>query len=234
MSKPAANPSAYFLRFGAALLLVGIYPASARAGVIDPTAPPRLHLTSSAKASHLLPSPWSIPCIANAPSVPTETASHEPRQLETGLLPCPRSVPCLVVSSRSSFPLRGVLLHVRPLRVSRQSAQGRPARRLPTIGFELGALPALPTCAASAVSTPPESSVDIAVTLSDSSRKLAQQSLEYADRRLAAAEPTAPGTDRGTYDVATGMLRAASAAMQAHDYAAARALSDKAARLATR
>ncbi len=97
---------------------------------------------------------------------------------------------------------------------------------------ELGPLLAPPTCGASAPSTLRESSLDIALTLGNGSRKLAQQSLEYADRQLAAAELNAPGTDLVSYDLASGMLRAAWTAMQEHDYAEARALSNKAVRLA--
>jgi hypothetical protein len=230
--KPAANLRAYLLRFSAAFLLLGPYPASARAGIIDPTLPSRLHFASSAKTPHLLPCPVSIPRLAAAAPVPRETASHEPHLLNMGLLPCPRSVPCLVMSSPSSFPLRGVSLHQGRQRISRQSAQGRPARKLPTIQLELRTLPAVSGCRA-AESQQPESPVDMALTLGNGSRRLAQQSLEYADRRFAAAEANAPGADPGTYDAATEMLHAAWQAMQAHDYAAARAFSDKAARLAT-
>ena len=97
---------------------------------------------------------------------------------------------------------------------------------------ELATLTAPPASEASAASTPPESPVDIALTLSGSSCNSAEQSLETADRRLAAVERTTPGINHGTYDEATRMRHAAWAAMQAHDYVAARALSDKAARLA--
>ncbi len=228
MTKPASNTRAYLLRFVTALLLAGLHAPSARAGVIDPTAPARLHLASTAKTSHLLR------CLANAPSVPREIARHEPHELETDLLlPCQRSVPCLVVGSPSSAPLHKVLLDVRSRVVSHPSSQGGSVRRLPTMRYELGPLLAPPTCGASAPSTLRESSLDIALTLGDGSRKLAQQSLEYADRRLAAAELNAPGTDLVTCDLASGMLRAAWEAMQEHDYAAARAFSDKAASLAT-
>lgn len=221
---------AFIVQFAAAILLAGLWPAGAQAGVNGSGEQSLIATGAAPKADQLLPCPLSVPCRASAPRPSMNAAGSRESRFAAVALPCPESIPCVAVDSR---PLSKQFPSVAPRRHSRGNDRARTTRRPRATASKLKNTTRAPLDADSGRAlTRSATTPDISLTNSGVTRDRALQSLTEANHRLASAEATGVRPqDTRTYDQAVAIQRMAQAAMQKHDYVAAQALGKKAARI---